>query len=290
MRYGKKLSIFLLGFAILYFCLPGLSEDKVMASQWTAAPIKIDGQNADWDTQTLNVEKKTSVDYAFRNDAENLYILVVFKDPKYLSSIGATGMTIWFNPETQKKKDFGIRFMSRPISADQYIAILEEKAGTVSEAQKAQIRTNERYMFYDHELINNKSEEAPAKFTEKQDFQIPVYRNMVQEKTVIFEFSVPLQRLADLSADIGADPGKTIQVCFEWGGATKVMKEAVAADIGAQGAQARPEGATGGLTDERGASGGLGDLEGQSESLAAMRRRIPKQYSFWAAVKLAQNQ
>jgi hypothetical protein len=199
-------------------------------------------------------------------------------------------MTIWFNPETQKKKDYGLRFMSWPISADRYIAILEEKAGAVSEAQKAQIRTNERYMYYDHELINKKSEEAPAKFKETQGFTVPVYRNSVQEKTVVYEFSIPLKRLADISADIGADPGSTIQVCFEWGGATKAMKEAAAAQIGAEGTRSRPEGATGGLTDERGGGGGLGDLESQSESLAAMRRRIPKLYSFWAKVQLAPSQ
>ena len=290
MRYEKKPSLFFLGFAILYFCLPGLSEDKVIASQWTAAPIKIDGQNADWDTQTLNVEKKTSVDYAFRNDAENLYVLFIFKDPRYLTSINATGMTIWFNPETHKKKDFGIRFMSRPITADQYIAILEEKAGPISDAQKAQIRTNERYMYYDHELINKKSKEAPAKLTETQDFEIPAYRNSVQEKTVYFEFSVPLQRLAELSAGIGADPGKTIHVCFEWGGATKGMKEAAAAQIGSDSTRAGGEGATGSLTQERGSRENLGDVEYETEDLAAMRRQIPKQYSFWAMVKLAQNQ
>jgi hypothetical protein len=290
MRYRKKLSIFLLGFAILYFCLPGLSEDKVIASQWTAAPIKIDGQNTDWDIQALSSENKFSTDYAVRNDAENLYVLFIFKDPRYLTSIGVTGMTIWFNPEAQKKKDLGIRFMSRPITADQYIALLEEKAGPISDAQKAQIRTSQRYMYYDHELINKKSKDAPAKFTEKQGFQIPVYRNSVQEKTVVFEFSVPLQRLADLSADIGAGPGKTIQLCFEWGGATKAMKEAAAAQIGSENTRAGGEGATGGLTDERGTREGLGDVEYQSEDLASMRRRVPKQYSFWAAVKLAQNQ
>jgi hypothetical protein len=290
MRYEKKPSIFLLGFAILAFCIPGFSEDKIVASQWTAAPVKIDGLNSDWDTQALNFEKKTNMDYAFRNDAENLYVLIVFKDPKFLSSISLTGMTIWFNSEVNKKKDFGIRFMNRPISADQYIAMLEEKTGAVSEAQKAQIRANQRYMFYDHELINKTSKEARSKFTETQDLKIPLFRNSSQEKTAVYEFSVPLKRMAELSAEIGADLGRTIQVCFEWGGANKRMKEAAAAQIGSEGARATPEGATGDLTTERDYRGGIGDVEGQTESLAAMRRRIPKQYSFWATVKLAQSQ
>lgn len=290
MKQGKKWNVFCLGCMILALCRPGFSEDKVVESQWTAAPPQIDGLNKDWDTQVLNAEKKFGVDYAFRNDADNLYVLVTFRDPRYLSSINFTGMTIWFSPEGGKKKDFGIRFVNIPITADQYIAILEKKTGAVSEAQKAQIRANERYMYYDYELINKTSEEAPAQFTETPGLKVPVFKHSVLEKTVTYEFSVPLKRLAELSAGIGADPGRTIRLCFEWGGATKGMKSAAAAQIGAEGARSRPESATGGLTDERGAGGGLGDLEHDSESLAAMRRRIPKQYSFWATVKLAQSQ
>jgi hypothetical protein len=290
MRQKRHLHRVFLVFLIMGLCVPGFSEDKIVASQWAAGPVKIDGQTNDWDDQVFHFEKKTSVNYAFRNDAENLYVLIVFKDPKFLSSISLTGMTIWFNSEASKKKNYGIRFMTRPISADEYIAMLEEKAGAVSEAQKAQIRANQRYVFYDHERIDKTSEETPSHFTETQDLRIPLFRNSAQEKTVAYEFFVPLKRLAELSAEIGADPGKTIQVCFEWGGATKGMKEAAAADIGARGARAGAEGATGELTAERDYRGGLGDVEGQSESLAAMRRRLPKQYSFWAEVKLAQNQ
>ena len=290
MRYKKKFKNFLLGFMILALCMSGFAEDKIVDSQWAAAPVKIDGLNNDWDSQALNSEKKVNVDYAFLNDTENLYVLIVFKDPKFLSSIRLTGMTIWFNSEVNKKKDFGIRFINRPISADEYIAMLEEKTGAVSEAQKAQIRANPRYMFYDHELINKTSKEAPSKFSETQDLKIPLFRNSSQEKTAVYEFSVPLNRLAELSAEIGADPGRTIQVCFEWGGATKGMKDAVAAQIGSEGARATTEGATGSLTAERGQRGGLSDVEDETEDLAAMRKRLPKQYSFWVEVKLAQNQ
>jgi len=284
MRYEKNLRNLILVFTILALSLPGFSEDKVVASQWAAAPAQIDGLNSDWDTQVLNSEKKFGVDYAFRNDAENLYVLVIFKDPRYLSSISLTGMTIWFNPEASKKKDFAIRFVNMPITADQYIAILEKKTGAVSDEQKAQIRANERYMYYDYELIDKTSKEAPSQFTETQGLKMPLFKHNVQEKTVTYEFSVPLKRLAELSAGIGADPGSTMQVCFEWGGATKRMKDAVAAQIGAEGARATPEGGTGDLTEER----DYVDMGG--EGLAAMRRRLPKQYSFWATVKLAQSQ
>jgi len=284
MKYKKMLSVLVFGLAILAFCPRASSEDKVVPSQWTPTPLKIDGLNDDWEGQTLNSQKNLDVDYGFMNDPQNLYVLVIFKNPRYLSSINLTGMTIWFNSEDSKKKDYGLRFVSRLISADQYIALLEEKAGTVSEAQKAQIRTNPRYMYFDHEGINKKSEDAPIHFSEAQGQVIPMFRHGTQEKRAIYEFMIPFQRLAEIGAEIGAEPGKTLQIGFEWGGATKKMKEAAAAQIGAEQARARPEGATGDLTEER----DYVDMGG--EGLAAMRRRLPKQYSFWATVKLAQSQ
>ena len=284
MKHEKKLSIWVFGLAVLALCLPGFSEDKVVASRWTPAPLKIDGVNDEWEGQALNSQKNLDIDYAFMNDPKNLYVLVIFKNPRYLSSINLTGMTIWFNPEENKKKDYGLRFVSRPITADQYIALLEEKAGPISEAQKAQIRTSQRYMYFDHEGINKKSAEAPIHFSEAQGRIIPMFRNSIQDKKIVYEFMIPFDRLAEIAADIGAEPGKTLQVGFEWGGATKKMKEAAAAQIGAEGARARPEGATGDLTEER----DYVDMGG--EGLAAMRRRLPKQYSFWATVELAQSQ
>jgi hypothetical protein len=290
MRKELNLNIFLLGFIVLALCASSFSKDIIVESKWVASPMKIDGLNNDWDNNALNSEGKIDVDYAFMNDAGNLYILFIFKNPKFLSSIGMTGMTIWFDSEANKKKDYGIRFIGKQISADQYISMLEEKMGAVPEAKKAQIRTNPRYNFYDYELIN-KISKSPSKFSEAQDPIIPAFRNSIQQKTVIYEFLIPLKRLAELSKEIGANPGKAVQVCFEWGGATKELERAAAGQISSQATRATGESGMGGLKSERDTSAEkvLGDVESGSE-LAAMRKRIPQQYSFWVEVKLAQNQ
>ena len=82
----------------------GFSKEKKLDSRWNVAPIKIGSFNSDWVGEALSFEKKVKVDYAFKNDAENIYVLFIFKDSKYMSSIKNTGMTIWFNREGKKKR------------------------------------------------------------------------------------------------------------------------------------------------------------------------------------------
>jgi hypothetical protein len=287
MRDKPNLKYFLLGLMILTLWTLSFSKEKIVESKWTSSPMKIDGLNNEWDNNALNSEGKTDVDYAFMNDEENLYILFIFKNPKFLSSIRMTGMTIWFNSEVNKKKDYGIRFIGKLISADEYISMLEKKMGTVPDATKNQIRANQRYQFYDCERIN-KISKSLFKFSEAQDPKIPLFRNSSQQKTIVYEFLIPLKRLAEISTEIGADPGKTVQVCFEWGGATKEMKEALAGQISDRATRATAERPVG-LTEERDTGEGVGDVEHDRSQLAAMRKRIPQQYSFWVEVKLAQN-
>jgi len=291
MRYKGVFNSVLLGAMILAFCASSFSEGKIVDSKWAASPAKIDAASEEWDSNTLSSQKKVNVDCAFMNDAENLYVLFVFKDPKFLSSIKMTGMTIWFNSKLRKDKDFGLRFIDKKITADQYISMLEEKMGAVPEAKKAQIRSIPNYMFYDYELIN-KISKSPSKFSEAQDPNIPMFRYSMQQKTVVYEFSIPLKRLAELSAEIGANPGENIQVCFEWGGTTKEVKGALAGQISSESTRATADSATRNLTEERERTSGeiLGDLEYDRSELAAMRKRIPKKYSFWVELKLAQNQ
>ncbi len=75
---------FFLGFMILALCVPSIAKDKIVESEWTTNPIKIDGSDNDWNNSALNFRKKVDVDYAFTNDAENLYILFIFKNLQHL--------------------------------------------------------------------------------------------------------------------------------------------------------------------------------------------------------------
>jgi len=286
MKHNKIIHILFVGFLVLALCAPGIAKKKkeiMIESQWAQNPVRIDGMNDDWANSIFNSEKKVKVDYAFMNDAQNLYILFIFKKPttRYISSIDFTGMKILFSPEGKKVKDYGIRFIVKKISADEYIALLEKEIGPASEAKKEQIRANPAYVLYGHEMISKESSEGLK-------LMGPVFRSKRQQGTFIYEFSIPLEKLAELSSEIGAEPGKSIQVGFEWGGMTAEIKKALAARIGDGIAKAQDQKA-GGLTSERRAGSGLGDVESSRSRLEQMRRMRPKKHSFWVSLKLAQS-
>jgi hypothetical protein len=286
MRQNKILHTLFIGFLVLALCAPGMAKKKketVIGSQWAQNPVSVDGVFSEWDKNTFSSQKKVVVNYAFKNDAKNLYILFIFKNPKFLSTIGLTGMNIFFAPEGKKAGDHGIKFTARQVTADGYIALMEKELGPMADTKKEQIRANAAYILYGHEMIS-KGESGGLKLLG------PVFRNKREQRTVVFEFAIPFEKLAELSPEIGAEPGKGLEVGFEWGGMTKAIKKDLAGRIGDQATSGSGgASAAGNLTSERRVSSGMGSLENSASQLERMRRMQPKKYSFNVSIKLAQS-
>jgi hypothetical protein len=138
------------------FSLFALAEEKSIASVWAASPLTIDGLVKDWNEDPFHVEKKVKVEYACRNDSDTLYVLFIFNDDKYLSSIDMTGMTIWVDTKGKKGKNLGIKFSKKRISADEFIAILENQKGAVSDERKESLRAREFYFISHAEAVDKK--------------------------------------------------------------------------------------------------------------------------------------
>lgn len=271
----KTAKILLIMLAVGSIFIVGLAKDKVVTSTWCPSPLLIDGTSTDWPGVTTTFEKKVQVDYAFMNDADYLYVLFIFKDPQYLSSINQTGMTVYFNVAGKKKKDYGINFIQKRISAQQYIAMLEKQKGPLPDADKSNILANPNYVIFNFDVINKKAKEnapeAPA------DAKPAVYRiHQDQENNVAFEFTVPLARIAELAPGIGTEAGKQIKVGFEWGGMTEAMKQARMNRFKSQ--------------SERSAETVSEQPAGGTRASTARGRRSPKKYDFWVDVQLAKTQ
>jgi hypothetical protein len=122
-------------------------------------------------------------------------------------------------------------------------------------------------------------------------FNGALFKINVLQKTIIYELAISFSKLAEVAPEIGAEPGKSLSLNFEWGGASKEYKEALASGMAQRDTSARAGSATGRLTSERGASQGLGDVERSRSNLARMRSQLQKvkKYGFWVAVNLAQS-
>jgi hypothetical protein len=279
----KKLLAGMLGF-VLVSLLAGtaLAKDESAVSVWVADAPKVDGQADDWAGIARFVDGASKVEYAFRNDADNLYILFVFKDPKAMSSISVTGMTIYFSPEGKKDKSRGINFNRKVVNADQLIAFMEKQGQTLTEARKTELRAKNEYFLFDSSLVDGDGKVVAPAVGGGQSLP-PVFRLGRSGQDVVYELRVPLSKREDHPAAIGTSAGEAIKVGFEWGGMTKEMRAAMAARIGDQGVQAR---SGGGSIDSNNLAEGREDNSEGGGSLASMLRG-PKKHSFWVDLTLA---
>ena len=281
----RNLKGILVTFAMLAMISSLLIAADTVNSTWNAVQMAVDGMELDWQGVSPALEKKVQVEYAFKNDANYMYMLFKFKDPKkFMSTVAFTGIHVYLDINGKKKKDYSINFRKKQITADEFIATMEAEKGQLPQTEKDRIRTNQYYIDHDIAVTNKK---AKNKSLEGVTGLIPaIFRaEQSQDGAYVWEFAIPMQRKADMAPGIGTSPGQMIKVGFEWGGATDEWKEAQAARIAAQSSQARATQA-GGVSSERGASSRLDDRIG----LAGMRKSMPKKYNFWVDVQLANQQ
>jgi hypothetical protein len=265
-----------IGLLSLVISIP-ITAEQVVPSTWAATPLQIDGQTEDWTGTALTTEKGSGVDYAFRNDGRDLYILLIFKNPKSLSSIDMTGLTLYVSTAGKKDKDLGIRFVRKTVSGAQLIAYMEKMGQPLAEERKAEIQDKPQLMLFTATAVNKKGEEVfPS--GPVQDFSLPGFRTGRLDDAVLYEFRVPLVSRDVHPTGIGAEPGKDIKIGFEWGGLTKEMREAMRGQ--ARGTR------TGADANQDMEETTTGTYLGSTPSGPSG----PKKHSFWVDVKLAQAQ
>jgi hypothetical protein len=247
----------------LGFFLPLRAEEDVIQSIWTDKAPKIDGSADDWAGVTPTPWEKGRVTCACRNSAGSLYVLFVIGDPKLRSTIEATGITLYFSAEG-KSKDYAVHFRKKRVSAEEAIAF-QDKQTPLTEEQKRQMRTQPAYNLYYSDVINKKAgSPAPAEgFLGKP----ALFRYAPQQKSVVYEFIIPLQRTEEWAAGVGAEAGQTVMVGFEWGGMTEEMRKQAARQLG-----------------------GRSDIAGGVSSEIVpehLSGRVPKKYTYWGLLKLA---
>lgn len=283
MKNSKIMYSFFLCFVILAFCSLGIAKDKVVQSQWTATPPTIDGSNSDWEGGTLTLYKKAQVDYAFRNDADNLYVIFIFNEPSrtYLSTIRDSGITLWLNKDGTKKKKYGIKFSIKTVSADNYIQIVEQMMGELMpEEKKQQIKAKESYQVFHNEVIDKEGEAPPI----VSGPTAPVF-NTGGRETVVYEFKVPIKKDKTHPVGIGTQPGGSLTIGFEWGGTTKEMRQQKLTSQTAGGSRGRGTGASSSAAGESRTPGT--SLTGGLNTMSRLRAVT---YIFWAEVQLADKQ
>jgi hypothetical protein len=262
-------------------------KDAPILSQWTDTAPRIDGAADDWAGLEL-APQSLGVKVGFKNDDQYLYVQFLFTDPKALTSVEATGMTIYFDVQGKKSKDRGINFRRLQMTPDEFIAFLEQKQGPLSEDQKKQYRANPRYSVFYYGMIS-KGVKHVQQAEEREGILPAVFRYAPQpNRAVLFEFAVPLARATDLAPGIGTQAGQTVKVGFEWGGWSRSLQQFSAAQFNQMATMARADRPSDDPTSEGGDPRAVSGMRmGDSPDIAAMRKMQPKKYDIWVDVALA---
>ncbi len=268
----KKIIMTAIG--ILAFLAGGFflfAQDKPADSVWAAQPPKIDGVGKDWEGADFSQWQKGAIQYAFRNDGNNLYLLFMIADPKLRSTIEELGLTIYVDPAGKENKDYGINFRRKRITANESIALLE-KQGAVSDERKEQMRATPFYNYYFAEVVNSKGEIVPV----PQGIAGPpaLFKFATDKKILVHELMIPLVRVNPALPGLGVGPGSTLSIGFEWGGPTEAQRKALARARGAQSNISNEQVAQPGR--EADITAGARDIE-----------RMPVKHTFWTPVRLA---
>jgi len=272
---------FVLMLLMLAWTTPLFSQEKILESKWAAQPARIDGQGDEWSEDVLFFEKSAKVKCAFRNDEENLYVVLVFEDRKSLSSINATGITLSFNTEGKKKKTTGFHFIKKMLTPEEVIADLEKQGEVLSEEQRLRIRAKAGAIVYAAEMLKSKGQHPSGEIVVTSSLRA-AFKTAETSDRVIYEFRVPLAKSETHALGIGAAPGQTVNINLEWGGMTEEMRKAM---------QARTRGELGrGISGESGAGTVIVPETESGGAPGGASMAVPKKYSFWVGVKLSQRE
>jgi len=271
----KILAFFILIFILFIFTASSFCKTKKIESRWASAPPKVDGIIDEWSDVTFGFDKKREIYFAFKNDGSYLYVLLVFKNPKFLSSIDQTGIILWFNPEGKKKKNFGVKFKMERLTAEEFISLLERTKGPLPEEKKQEIKAKPYYFVYKSELFQKKKKK-PTFPIKSIEFGKPIFRFTRLKRERVYEFKIPFELIPNI------EMSQNLMVGFEWGGMTKEMKAQIMKMRAEMSTRARERAASMKTFETR-------DSREEGIGIGSMPfRRTVKKYSFWVNLKLAQ--
>jgi len=201
-----------------------------------------------------------------------------------MSSVEATGLTLWVNNDGKEKKTHGLHFYRKSVATAELIKILESEGQILTEDRKKELLSRPAWPIWTCDVLNKKGEVVPHPGVNGGTF-----RTTKTPKTAVYEIVVPMELLNDPNADTKWDTSKLLKIGFEWGGLTDAMRITQAANLGDQSTRA-----SGGGTDlSSQLSGGESrDFSDPGGSLSQMRSLASKykKLDFWLDLKVFQNQ
>jgi hypothetical protein len=120
MRKSSNKIWILLGFFLLLIFIG--CGGKKLQSRWNDMELVVDGLGKDWPGYILEYTEKAGFAfvYAFANDEKSVNLMFRFEDKGFARMINTRGLTVWFDENDKKNKNFGIYYRDPNAIEDAY--------------------------------------------------------------------------------------------------------------------------------------------------------------------------
>ncbi len=259
---------------------------KELNSHWRDHEVTIDGidDGPEWEgTRYFFGEEKVTV--GLFNDDKNLYIRLSSRDKRTNALIMRTGLTIWLDAETGRKKTVGIHF---PIGIH---------AGKVKMMRNMRGKSRNEDPGQMQKMLEDAQNEieifGPGKGESRTMLISEVNKLGIKAKignskgNLVYELQVPLDKKESQSYGIGTDAGETISIGFEMGEMDmEQMTRKPREQRNGMGGRGRSGGLGGGRTRRGGGIGGMNGMGGFGGGGRGMPQ-IPDSLELWLKTRLA---
>lgn len=103
-------NLFTLSIITLSIISFGGCKNKEVQSRWTDQTLSIGGNTAEWENIPVQLFENPNIDVRLGNNTDNLYVMVGLDNQFLTRMFHRTGITMWLDKNSKKKKEFGIRF------------------------------------------------------------------------------------------------------------------------------------------------------------------------------------
>lgn len=270
---NRSLTLVAMAVAIALSAAGGCKGEQELTCAYAKGGIKVDGLMADWEELPTSYFEEQGVVVGMSNDDDYLYLMFRFRDQKWARAIRMSGLTLWFDGEGKKGKDYQLNYRGGPDMSE----LMPQDENTPNQTRERMMMMNNAQADELTCAVKDRIVEMPIEVDGSNGPQAACGTDL---GFFVYEFRVPLREGGVRYYGVGAEAGATITIGANWGKMERGNRPGGRPPGGMGGG---PPG--GGMPGGGRPGGGMGG--GPPGGMGGERPEIPEEQEIWFKTTLA---
>lgn len=213
-RSGRRSLVLLSAVVLLLAAVPALADEKPkLSSEWTPAPIVVDGANTEWKT-LHSLGKNLRLSIGVRNNDRYLYVALITSDSITALQALTQGLVVWVDVDGGTRKRFGFAYpVGGGVMALNRERRGDEEAGVVPADEDAWARLlSEPSLMHGVLIGKDKDDRRPLALGEQQSVLAKIGH---AQGMLVYELAFALAKAPDTPDGLGVKPGAVVGIGVE---------------------------------------------------------------------------